>query len=85
MTYAYGLTGYVHPDTPQPVIDLYAEAVAAINADPEFQAESQKVTNGARLNAGPDTEAAIKAALSPSVDVKDYLRQLLSEKYGVKF
>lgn len=85
VTYAYGLTGYMHPDTPQDVLDAFAETVAAINADPEFQAESQKVTNGARLNAGPDTEAAIKAALSPSQEVKDYLRTLLSEKYGVNF
>ena len=85
VTYAYGLTGYMHPDTPQEVLDAFADAVAAINADPEFQAESQKVTNGARLNAGPDTEAAIKAALSPSDQVKGYLRDLLAEKYGVKF
>ena len=85
VTYAYGLTGYMHPDTPQDVLDIFAETVAAINADPEFQAESQEVTNGARLNAGPDTEAAIKAALSPSQEVKDYLRGLLSEKYGVNF
>lgn len=85
VTYAYGLTGYMHPDTPQEVLDIFAETVAAINADPAFQEESQKVTNGARLNAGPDTEAAIKAALSPSAEVKDYLRNLLSEKYGVNF
>ncbi|WP_199223281.1 Bug family tripartite tricarboxylate transporter substrate binding protein [Oricola cellulosilytica] len=85
VTYAYGLTGYMHPDTPQEVLDIFAETVAAINADPEFQAESQEVTNGARLNAGPDTEAAIKAALSPSQEVKDYLRKLLSDKYGVNF
>ena len=85
VTYAYGLTGYMHPDTPQEVLDIFAETVAAINADPEFQAESQKVTNGARLNAGPDTEAAIKAALSPSQEVKDYLRDLLGTKYGVNF
>ncbi|MBD3678522.1 MAG: hypothetical protein HUJ27_08985 [Rhodobacteraceae bacterium] len=85
VTYAYGLTGYMHPDTPQEVLDAFAAAVAAINADPEFQAESQKVTNGARLNAGPDTEAAIKAALSPSDEVKTYLRDLLSTKYGVNF
>lgn len=85
VTYAYGLTGYMHPDTPQEVLDIFAETVAAINADPEFQAESQKVTNGARLNAGPDTEAAIKAALSPSQEVKDYLRELLGTKYGVNF
>jgi len=85
VTYAYGLTGYMHPDTPQDVLDAFAAAVEAINADPEFQAESQEVTNGARLNAGPDTEAAIKAALSPSEEVLTYLRDLLSEKYGVNF
>jgi len=85
VTYAYGLTGYMHPDVPQEVLDIFAATVAAINADPEFQAESQKVTNGARLNAGPDTEAAIKAALSPSQEVKDYLRDLLGTKFGVNF
>ena len=85
VTYAYGLTGYMHPDTPEDVLDAFEQAVAAINADPDFQEESKKVTNGARLNAGADTEQAIKAALSPSDEVKDYLRNLLSEKYGVTF
>ncbi len=85
VTYAYGLTGYMHPDTSQAILDAFEKAVMAINADPAFQAESLKVTNGARLNAGADTEAAIKAALSPSPEVKDYLRKLLSDKYGVNF
>lgn len=85
VTYAYGLTAYMHPDTPQEVLDIFAETVAAINADPEFQAQSQEVTGGARLSAGPDTEAAVKSALSPSPEVRDYLRNLLSEKYGVNF
>ena len=85
VTYAYGLTGYMKPDTPQEVLDIFAAAVEAINADPEFQAESQKVTNGARLNAGPATEAAIKAALSPSDEVRTYLKELLSSKFGVQF
>lgn len=85
VTYAYGLTGYMHPDTPQEVLDIFAETVAAINADPEFQEEAKKVTNGARLNAGPDTEAAIKAALSPSDEVRTYLRELLATKFGVNF
>lgn len=85
VTYAYGLTGYMHPEAPQEVIDIFASAVDAINADPDFQAESQKVTNGARLNAGPATEAAIKAALSPSDEVKDYLRTLLTDKFKVNF
>lgn len=85
VTYAYGLTAYMHPDTPQEVLDAFADAAAAINADPDFQAESQEVTNGARLNAGPDTEAAVRAALSPSDDVRAYLRELLADKYGVNF
>ncbi|MDA8954740.1 hypothetical protein N8144_07660 [Planktomarina temperata] len=85
VTYAYGLTGYMKPDTPQAVLDIFEQAIKDINADPEFQAESLKVTNGARLNAGPATEAAIKSALSPSADVKAYLKDLLSNKFGVKF
>ncbi|WP_439521876.1 tricarboxylate transporter [Marivita sp.] len=85
VTYAYGLTGYLHPDAPQEALDAFAAAVEAINADPEFQTASQDVTGGARLSAGPDTEAAIKAALSPSDEVKTYLRTLLSDKYGVNF
>ena len=70
---------------PQEVLDIFAQAVADINADPEFQAESQKVTNGARLSAGPATEKAIKAALSPSDEVRAYLKNLLTTKFGVKF
>ena len=85
VTYAYGLTGYLHPDAPQEALDAFAAAVEAINADPEFQAASEEVTGGARLSAGPDTEAAVKAALSPSQEVRDYLRNLLTEKYGVNF
>ena len=85
VTYAYGLTGYMHPNTPQEVLDAFASAVEAINADPEFQAESLEVTNGARLNAGSNTESAIKAALSPSEEVVTYLRDLLTEKFGVNF
>ncbi|SEA73488.1 hypothetical protein [Rubrimonas cliftonensis] len=85
VTYAYGLTGYMKPDTPQEVLDIFAKAVADINADPEFQKASQEVTNGARLSAGPATEKAVKAALSPSDEVRAYLKDLLSTKYGVKF
>ena len=85
VTYAFGLTGYMHPDTPQEVLDAFARAVEAINADPEFQSESKEVTGGARLSAGPETETAVKTALNPSEDVRQYLRDLLSEKYGVSF
>jgi tripartite-type tricarboxylate transporter receptor subunit TctC len=85
VTYAYGLTAYMHPETPQEVLDAFAAAAEAINNDPEFIAESAEVTGGARLNAGPDTEAAVKAALQPSDEVRSYLRDLLAEEYGVNF
>ena len=52
---------------------------------PAAQAESKKVTNGARLSSGPETEKAIKGALKPSPEVKKYLVDLLTSKFGVKF
>ncbi|MDZ4135758.1 MAG: tricarboxylate transporter [Paracoccaceae bacterium] len=85
VTYAYGLTAYAHKDTPQEVVDLFAKAVEDINNDPEFQAESQKVTAGARLAAGPVVETAIRNALRPSDEVRSYLKTLLADKFGVKF
>lgn len=85
VTYAFGLTGYMHPDTSQEVLDIFAQAVADINADPEFQEESKEVTGGAKLAAGTDVEGTIKRALQPSDEVRSYLRDLLSEKYDVRF
>lgn len=85
VTYAFGLNAYAHPDTPQEAIDAFAAAVEAINADPEFQAESLKVTNGARLMAGPAVERSVKNALNPSDEVRQYLLGLLSDKFGVRF
>lgn len=85
VTYAFGLTGYAHRDTPQEALDAFAAAVEAINADPEFQQASQEVTGGAQLMAGPNVEASIKRALQPSDEVRSYLRNLLSEKYDVQF
>lgn len=85
VTYAFGLNAYAHPDTPQEAVDAFAAAVAAINADPEFQAESQKVTNGARLLAGPAVEKAVRNALKPSEEVRQYLLTLLADKFGVRF
>lgn len=85
VTYAFGLTGYLPEGTPQEVVDIFGEAVAAINADPEFQKASMEVTGGARLIPGAEAEPQIKRALQPSPDLKAYLIELLSTKYGVKF
>lgn len=84
-TYAFGLTGYMHPDTPDDVLQIFADAVAAINADPEFIEGSRMITGGSPLLAGVDIEDNVRAALQPSDEVRAYLRTLLSEKFGVNF
>ncbi len=84
-TYAFGLTGYLHPDAPDEALQAFAEGVAAINADPEFIEGSQEITGGTPLMAGVDIEDNVRAALQPSDEVRTYLRTLLSDKFGVNF
>lgn len=85
VTYAFGLTGYMPEGTPQQVIDIFNQAVADINADPEFQQASLEVTGGARLVPGSVAEPLIRRSLEPSAELRGYLRELLSTKYGVTF
>ncbi|MCG8547327.1 MAG: hypothetical protein MJE12_24275 [Alphaproteobacteria bacterium] len=85
VTYAFGLTGYMPEGTPDKVLKIFDKTVAAINADPAFQKESQEVTGGAKLFPGSVAEPAIKKSLQPSPELKAYLRDLLSKKYKVKF
>jgi tripartite-type tricarboxylate transporter receptor subunit TctC len=85
LTLSYGLTAYLPEGTPDEIIELYAQAVERINADPEFQRESQDVVGGYQLISPHDAEGPLKAALQPSDEVRDYLRTLLSDKYDVTF
>lgn len=85
VTYAFGLTGYLPEGTPDEVIEIFDQAVADINADPEFQKASMEVTGGAQLIPGSVAGPQIKEALQPSDELKTYLRDLLSSKYGVEF
>lgn len=85
VTYNYGLTAYLPEGTPDEVIAVFEEAVASINADPEYRAESKKVAGGYSLTPPSKATGPLKAALSPSTEIKDYLRTLLSEKYDVSF
>ncbi|WP_333835050.1 hypothetical protein [Rubrimonas sp.] len=84
-TYAFGLTGYLHPDAPEEALQAFAEGVAAINADPEFIAGSREITGGTPLMAGVDIEENVRSALQPSDEVRAYLRNLLGEKFSVRF
>jgi tripartite-type tricarboxylate transporter receptor subunit TctC len=85
LTLGYGLTAYLPEGTPEEIVQLYAEAVERINADEEFQRESQEVIGGYALIAPDDAQGPLRAALQPSEEVREYLRTLLSEKYDVQF
>jgi tripartite-type tricarboxylate transporter receptor subunit TctC len=84
-TYAFGLTGYLHPDAPDEAVQAFADGVAAINADPEFIEGAREITGGTPLMAGIDIEDDVRAALQPSDEVRAYLRDLLADKFGVSF
>lgn len=85
LTYTYGLTGYLPPGTPQEIVDTFNGAVAAINADPEFRKAGKEVIGGYSLIPAAEAEGPLKAALGPAPEVKAYLKDLLSTKYGVSF
>lgn len=84
-TYAFGLTAYMHPDTSDEILQIFADAVAAINQDPEFIEGSRVITGGSPLMAGVDIEDNVRAALQPSQEVRDYLHAFLSDKFGIRF
>lgn len=85
LTLAFGLTAYLHPDTPDEIVALYADAVERINADPEFQEEGQQVVGGYDMTSPTTAEGPLRAALQPTDEVRAYLTNLLSEKYDVEF
>ena len=67
------------------MLGAWYEAVKRTVQDPDFQEKSKSVTGGYPLYPGNQTEASIQKALHPSVEVTDWLKQLLSTKYKVKF
>jgi tripartite-type tricarboxylate transporter receptor subunit TctC len=83
LTFEYGLTAWMHEDTPQEALEALAAAADAINADPDFQQRGQEVTGGYQLQRGLDVEDNIKRALNLDPDVEEWLRTLLIEKYNV--
>jgi hypothetical protein len=85
LTLAFGLTAYLHPDTPDEIVALYADAVEKINADPEFQKESEAVVGGYDMTSPTTSEGPLRAALKPSDEVREYLIKLLADKYDVQF
>lgn len=84
-TYNYGLTAFLPEGTPDEAIAAFETAIPAINADPEFETESAQVVGGYALIPPSEVEGPLLAALRPSPEIRAYLRDLLSTKYGVSF
>jgi hypothetical protein len=85
LTLGYGLTAYLPEGTPDEIIQAYADAVERINADEQFRQEGQEVIGGYDLISPLEAEEPLRAALQPSEEVREYLRNLLSEKYDAEF
>jgi tripartite-type tricarboxylate transporter receptor subunit TctC len=83
LTFQYGLTAWMPEGTPDEALEALAAAVEAINADPEFQSRGAEVTGGYELQRGLDIEESVRSALTLESEVEEYLRTLLTEKYGV--
>lgn len=85
LTFQFGLTAFLHGDTPKAILDAYNKAVDAMNADPAFRAKSKEVNGGYTMIRGDVAEPQLKAALKPGGAAYDYTKKLLAEKYNVRF
>ncbi|MCE9682171.1 Bug family tripartite tricarboxylate transporter substrate binding protein [Halomonas alkalisoli] len=83
-TFNFGLTAYLPEGTPDEVLEIFEEAIAAINADPEYQDKSQEAIGGYDLLPASVVTDSLSESLQPSDEVRDYLRNLLAEKYDVQ-
>ncbi|QTP56101.1 hypothetical protein HNO51_16265 [Billgrantia sulfidoxydans] len=83
-TFNFGLTAYLPKGTPDEVMEVFEEAIAAINDDPDYQSKSEEAVGGYDLLPASTVADALGASLQPSDDVRDYLRDLLSNKYDVE-
>lgn len=71
--------------TPQQALDALAEGVQAMAADPDFQSKAQEAVGGYPIYTGKQIGDAVRQALSIPNDVREYVRNLLQNKYSVDF
>lgn len=85
LTLSNGLTWFLHEDTPAEILEAWYQAVGQIMNDPEYHQRGESITGGYPLYPGHETEAAMRRALDPEPHVRDWLIDLLSTKYQVRF
>ena len=84
-TRTYGKTLLLPKNTPADIADMYDQAVAAMVKDPKFLRESERLDPGAQLFIGKKLVSNYPKAVSGPPDLIQYMKKVLSEKYGVVF
>jgi tripartite-type tricarboxylate transporter receptor subunit TctC len=84
LTYTYQKGMWVPQETPDEVVRVLREAMAAMAKDAAFVKESKEVLGGYPLESSPDTAAHVADAYTVSDEVRRYLVELLDSKYNVR-
>lgn len=83
--YSFQKTYWVPQETPDAILRTLYDAVDRMRRDPRFQQEAQKVLEGYPLFRGDEVEVAIRRSMSPTLDVLKYMKDLVVQRYNVKF
>lgn len=81
-SYSKGL--WAKPDTPQSVRQAFIDAVPKMEADKKFESQRTKALGNYPLYQGDKVEKALNDAFTLSGDVKQYVSDLLKNKYDTE-
>lgn len=76
---------FLPSDTPEEIKQVWRDAVAKTVSSEEFKAKSEKVLGKYPQAVGSDAETAFFTALGISTEDRDWVRNWLTESYGVRF
>jgi tripartite-type tricarboxylate transporter receptor subunit TctC len=76
---------YLPEGTSAEIVKIYGDAFDKVHASEEFKKTSNKVLGSYAAAAGPDAQAAAKAAFTIDPKSKEWIKGHLTKKYQVKF
>ncbi|MDR7550604.1 MAG: hypothetical protein QN131_11815 [Armatimonadota bacterium] len=82
-SWTYGRGLWVPEGTPPEALRALHEGIDRMNRDREFQEQAKRLMEGYPLLRGDLVERTVHRALSVTLDVTKYIRDLMQEKYGV--
>jgi len=81
----YGKSILLPKNTPQDIVDIFHQAVARMIKDPIFLKESEKMSPGAPHYFGKELIRNFPGGVSGPQEVVQFMKEVLSKKYGVRF